>query len=91
VAITKAFTNLVGNRFLVAVQPQDTQIKFDRDMMEDEQRLSKMDALPTAKQLAEVQQERLNREEEERLSENITGLVRCNRIRFVVFLLTIVD
>ncbi|RKP06220.1 hypothetical protein THASP1DRAFT_31572 [Thamnocephalis sphaerospora] len=75
-AITRAFTQLVGERFLVAVQPQDTQIKFDHDVLDDEQRLDKIDALPTAKQVAEVQQERINREEEERRSENITGLKR---------------
>ncbi|KAI9595422.1 RNA polymerase III subunit RPC82-domain-containing protein [Syncephalis fuscata] len=75
-ALTASFTKLVSERFLVAVRIEDTQTKYDRDVMADEQRLDKIGALPTAKQVAEVQSERNLREEEEMRSGNVVGLKR---------------
>ena len=75
-ALTTLFTQMVSERFLMAIRPEDTQTKHDRDMIADEQRLDKISALPTARQVADIQSERRVREEEERRSGNVAGLVR---------------
>ncbi|KAJ2060560.1 RNA polymerase III subunit C82 [Coemansia sp. S146] len=67
---------LVRDRYIIAVNPQDTITKVDRIMQEEAVEVEKMTIPPTAKELLAIRRKILEREEEEYQSSNVVGIKR---------------
>ncbi|KAJ2881381.1 RNA polymerase III subunit C82 [Coemansia aciculifera] len=67
---------LVRDRYIIAVNPQDTITKVDRIMQEEAVEVEKLTIPPTAKELLAIRRKIIEREEEEYQSSNVVGIKR---------------